>query len=52
MKNGKKPILGFIIYHIINKLYFYSKKINVNKVLKTPKEMFTITPFTAGGRRA
>jgi hypothetical protein len=25
---------------------------NVNKVLKTPKEMFTITSFTAGSRKA
>jgi hypothetical protein len=25
---------------------------HVNKVLKTPKEMFTITSFTAGSRKA
>jgi len=26
-------------------------EINVNNMLKTPKEMFTITSFTAGSRR-
>ena len=34
--------------HKIKEIRFFKKYANVNKMLKTPKKMFTITSFTTG----